>query len=72
MMYEPPSFHLDLARQRHADFIREADEARLASQVERGPSETLAALRSILTAVRGMLTGRRPEIVRQPQLAPTA
>jgi hypothetical protein len=49
-MYEQPSIHWELAKQRHAMFADEAKRAQLAAQVKRTPwtSTVLAALRDIL------------------------
>jgi hypothetical protein len=67
-MYEQPSLHLELAKQRHADFMREAERLRLASQVEPGPSETVSIVKSIIAGLKGLVARRRPVVVHEPQL----
>lgn len=46
-MFPDPSIHLEIARQRHDDRLREATQARLARTVrlEHEPSERVAAMR---------------------------
>ncbi len=65
-MYE--TLHLEIARQRQADFLRESRNARLAREAERHPSETLVALRSVADSLRGALR-RRPATARRTQPA---
>jgi hypothetical protein len=70
-MYEQPSLHLELARLRHKDFQHEAQQARLAAQVERTPSEGLAVVKSAVSGLRNVLARRRPAVIREPRLQPT-
>ncbi len=70
-MYEQPSLHMELARLRHQDFQAEADRARLASQAEHIPSESLAVLKSAVAGLRNALSRRRPVVVREARLQPT-
>ncbi len=70
-MYEHPSIQMELVRQRQSDLLAEADRAQLASKVERGPSETISVLTSVVTSLKSVLS-RRPVVVRQTQLQPTS
>jgi protein-tyrosine-phosphatase len=70
-MYEHPSIQLELAKQRQADLVAEADRDRLASKVERGPSETVTLLKSLADGLKSVLTRRRP-VVTRPELQPTS
>ncbi len=65
-MYE--TLHLEIARQRQADFLRESRNARLAREAERRPSEKLVAFRSMADSLRAALA-RRPAAVRRTQTA---
>ena len=58
-MYEQPSIHLELAKQRHAIFAAEAERARLAASAPRRTPEVLVALKSLVDGVKSVLT-RRP------------
>ncbi len=51
-MYEHPSIHLELARQRHEDFLAVAQQQRLAklARAERNGSERLTSARGRLAA----------------------
>jgi hypothetical protein len=70
-MYEQPSMHMELARQRHEGFLAEAERAHLASKVERGPSETLSIVKSLAVSLKKALRAK-PIVVRQTQPQPTA
>jgi hypothetical protein len=64
-MYES-SIHIELARQRQGDLLREARNAHLAGKVERGPSETLTVLKSLAEGVRSLVSrSRQPVVVRR-------
>jgi hypothetical protein len=58
-----PSIHRELARQKHADLMREADRARLAAKVKRGaPTITFAQPVAMLQALSFLGRGsRRPQ-----------
>lgn len=71
-MYEHTSMQLELAKQRQADLVAEADRDRLASQVERGPSETITVLKSLAAGLKSVLTRRHPVVVQQPKLQPSS
>jgi len=71
-MYEQPSIHMELARQRHDVFLAEAKRAMLAGQVERRPSETVALVKKVAASLGTLLTRKQPVVVRQTQLQPTA
>jgi hypothetical protein len=71
-MYEQPSVHLELARQRHAVFMAEAERDRLAGEVGRTPSETVAVLKAVVSGLRGMLGKRQSVAARRPRLLPSA
>jgi hypothetical protein len=71
-VYEQPSLHMELARQRHRDYEIDAARARLAAQVERPPSEGLNVIRSVLSGLRNALSHRRPEVVHEVRLQPAA
>lgn len=70
-MYEQTSLHLELARQRQDDFLREARNAQLAAEAPRRPSETLTAIRSVVDRVRVAIS-RQPVPARGTQLQPSA
>jgi hypothetical protein len=70
-MYEHPSIQLELVKQRHIELVAQAERARLASQVERRPSETLNVLRSVVASLKSVLS-RRPVVIRETQLQPTS
>jgi hypothetical protein len=69
-MYEHPSIHLELARQRHEHFLAVAEQQRLAklARAERNGSERLASARGRLAGVLGTLTNvmskKRPALAR--------
>ena len=70
-MYEHPSLHLEIAKQRQADFLREARNAQLAAELPGGESETLKIARSVVQKVRETLS-RRPAPVPGTQLQASA
>jgi hypothetical protein len=70
-MYEHPSIQMELVKQRQSDLLAEADRHRLASTVERGPSETVSVLKSVVASLKNVLS-RRPVVVRQTRLQPTS
>jgi hypothetical protein len=70
-VYEHPSLHLEIAKQRQADFLREARNAQLAAELPRGESETLQVARSVVQKVRETLS-RRPAPVPRTQLQASA
>jgi hypothetical protein len=69
-MYEHPSIRMELARQRHQEWIAEARNARLAAEAEQPPSETLALVKRAATAVGGLFS-RRPAPALRARLQPT-
>jgi signal transduction histidine kinase len=70
-MYEQPSIHWEIARQRHVQFAREAERARLAADVERQPSQALAFVKHVVETVHHALTPKRVE-VRRPAVPSAA
>lgn len=70
-MYEHPSIRMELIKQQHAAWEAEADVARLAARVDRGPSETATLLKSAAAGIRSLLS-RHPVLVRPARLQPTA
>lgn len=71
-MYEHPSIQLELVKQRQSDLLAEAERARLASMVERRPSETVSVLKSVVASLKQSVLSRRPVVVRRTQLQPTS
>jgi hypothetical protein len=61
-MYEQPSIQWHLAAQRHAQFVHEAERARLSAEVERRPSRSLSFLNSVVAHVQRTLAVKRVEV----------
>ena len=75
-MYEHPSIHLELARQRHEHFLAVAEQQRLAklARADQDGSERPPAVRSLLAGVLGAfanITSRKRPAPAKPCLEPT-
>ena len=66
-MYEQPSLHWELAKQRHSLFADEAKRAQLAAQVKRNSWTS-----TVLSALRDIFPRASEDVRHNPQLQPSA
>jgi hypothetical protein len=73
-MYESPSIHFELARQRHQDVLRAAEKERLLAEVRASeePTEHLRHVRGVFAGILAAVSGLTPRTrtVQQPGLNP--
>jgi hypothetical protein len=76
-MYENPSIHFELAKQRHQDFLREAKKEALVREAvaELEPSDRLKHVRGVFAGIMAAVSGLTPRtrpLPRQPWLTPAS
>jgi hypothetical protein len=73
-MYESPSIHFEIARQRHEDVLRAAEKERLLAEARAAaePTEQLRHVRGVFAGILAAVSGLSPRTrtAQQPGLNP--